>query len=225
MGEISENRDVQEMKISEQENYKKIKPETDSDPQKEKDFFDEVFFKDNKNIGDEKQQNPHEEEVDGKKYYYDDNGKLYRVENELEFNSEYEIKGYKYITDDKGRITSAEGELHTKEHEGRLLIKDSIEDIGKGDEKEGDDRGHLIGDQFEGSNGLENMIPQNADINRNDYKNLENELAKEVKVGKEVHIKIEPVYEGDSRRPDAIVVTYSINGEESIRIFPNNKEV
>lgn len=173
---------------------------------------------------DEKVENPHQEKVDGKTYYYDDNGKLYRVENDLEPNSEYEINGYKYKTDEQGRIVSAEGTLHMKERDGRLVIKDSIEDIGKGDQKENDDRGHLIGDQFDGSNGLENMIPQDADINRNDFRNFENELAKEVKDGKEVKVKIEPIYDGDSRRPDAIVVTYSIDGEESVRVFPNGQE-
>lgn len=169
-------------------------------------------------------ENPHQEIIDGKTYYYDDNGKLYRVEKELQPNTEYEINGYKYKTDEKGRIISAEGKLHVKERDGRLPIKDSLEDIGKGDEKEGDDRGHLIGDQFDGSNGMENMVPQDADINRNDFRKLENELAKVVKDGKEVYVKVEPVYEGDSRRPAAVVVTYSINGEEHVRVFPNNKE-
>ena len=111
-----------------------------------------------------------------------------------------------------------------KDREGRLQIRDSIEDIGKGDEREGDDRGHLIGDQFDGSNGMENMIPQNAQVNRNDFKNFENSLAREVKDGKVVEYKVEPVYEDGSRRPSAIVVTYSIDGEESVRIFPNGEE-
>lgn len=169
-------------------------------------------------------ENPHKEVIDGKTHYYDDNGNLYRIGNELRPNCEYELNGYTYLTDEMGRIISVEGDLHLKDHEGRLPIKDSIEDIGKGDQKEGDDRGHLIGDQFDGSNGLENMIPQDADINRNDFKNFENELAQEVKDGKSVHVKVEPVYEGDSRRPSAIVVTYSINGEVGVKVFPNGKE-
>lgn len=68
------------------------------------------------------------------------------------------------------------------------------------------------------------MIPQDANINRNDFKNFENELAKEVKDGKEVKVKIEPVYDGNSRRPSAIVETYSIDGEESVRVLPNGQE-
>jgi hypothetical protein len=170
----------------------------------------------------EEQKNPRHEKIDGKDYYYDDNGKLYRVGNELEPNTEYEINGYKYTTDDKGRIISAEGKLHMKNHEGKLEIKDSLEDIGKGDQKEGDDRGHLIGDQFDGSPYLDNMIPQNADVNEKDFRKFENDLAKDVKDGKDVTVKVEPIYEGDSRRPSAVVVNYSIDGEKSVRVFPND---
>ena len=134
------------------------------------------------------------EVIDNRKKYMDDNGNVYRIENSL------------------------------KDREGRLPIRDSIEDIGKGDQKEGDDRGHLIGDQFDGPNGLENMIPQDSDINRRDFKNFENALAEKVKDGETVKVKIEPIYEGDSHRPTDILVTYSINGVEDMRIFPNKKE-
>lgn len=167
---------------------------------------------------------PCKKEIDGQTYYYDDNGELYRVGNDLLPNHEYEINGYKYKTDSLGRIISAEGRLRLKDREGRLNIRDSIEAIGKGDEKEGDDRGHLIGDQFDGSNGLENMIPQDAEINEKDFRKFENELANAVKEGKEVYVKVEPIYEGDSHRPTAIVVTYTIDGKENVRVFPNSKE-
>lgn len=169
-------------------------------------------------------QSPRTEFIEGKKHYYDDNGSLYRVDNELLPNNRYEINGYKYGTDERGRIASAEGELHLKNREGRLPIRDSIEDIGKGDQKETDDRGHLIGDQFDGSNGLENMVPQDAEVNRNDFKNFENQLAEEVRNGKSVSVKIEPLYDSDSRRPGDIGVSYNINGKEDVRIFPNSKE-
>ena len=223
--------DVSELKSPEAENYKEIKPENGMTTGESRIFWDNVFQEGQEEgeNGDsaesvEAEQNPHTEVRDGETYYYDDNGKLYRVGKELAPNSEYELNGYKYKTDEKGRIISAEGTLHLKNREGRLPIRDSIEDIGKGDQQEGDDRGHLIGDQFDGSNGLENMIPQDADINRNDFKNFENELADAVRDGKEVTVKIEPIYDGDSRRPVAIVVTYSIDGKESVRVFPNGKE-
>lgn len=224
MGEISEIKDIQETKLQEAEDYKEIKPEGSSNPEEARSFIDGLFGQEIDDSENDAPQNPHEEILDGKRYFYDDNGILYRVENELAPNADYEINGYKYTTDDKGRIMSAEGKLRMKEHVGRLPIKDSLEDIGKGDEIEGDDRGHLIGDQFGGSNRLENMIPQDANINRNEFKKFENELAQEVKNGKEVIVKMEPVYDGNSRRPDAIIVIYSIDGNESVTIFPNSQE-
>lgn len=223
--------EVSEVKNPENNNYKEIKPENGTTPGEARFFWDTTFEKEDESeetsqetSEGEAPENPHTEIKDGETYYYDDNGKLYRVGKELAPNSEYELNGYKYKTDEKGRIISAEGNLHLKNREGRLKIRDTIDDIGKGDQKEGDDRGHLIGDQFDGSNGLENMIPQDADINEKDFRNFENELADEVRAGKEVYMKVEPIYEGDSRRPVAIVVTYSIDGEESVRVFPNGKE-
>lgn len=155
------------------------------------------------------------------KVYIDDNSKVYRMENDLLPNQTYEINGYEYETDDNGRIVYAEGKLHLKEHEGRLDIKDSMENIGKGDQKSTDDRGHLIGDQFGGSNGMGNLIPQDANSNRIDYRNFENQLAREVADGKDVRVKVEPLYDGDSHRPSAIAVSYSIDGIRNARIFPN----
>ena len=53
---------------------------------------------------------------------------------------------------------------------------------------------------------------------------LKMRLAEKVKDGETVKVKIEPIYEGDSHRPTDILVTYSINGVEDMRIFPNKKE-
>lgn len=100
----------------------------------------------------------------GETRFYDDNGVNFRVGNSLTPNITYTINGYTYQSDDAGRIVSVEGTLHLKEREGRLTIRDNLGDIGQGDECGGDDRGHLIGDQFDGSNGLENMVPQEANI-------------------------------------------------------------
>ncbi len=174
------------------------------------------------NEGVDAQTYPCEKTVDGEKYYYDSQGNLYRVGDQLLPNNSYELNGYTYKTDELSRIVSAEGKLHLKDDRPKLTIRDSMEAVGKGDQKDSDDRGHLIGDQFDGSNGLENLVPQDSNINRVDFKNFENELAKEVRDGNDVRVKVEPIYDGDSRRPSAILVTYSINGSENIRIFPNN---
>ncbi len=152
----------------------------------------------------------------------DDQGIVFRVDNKLISNNKYEINGYTYETDDHGRIQSVSGFLHIKSHDGRKPIRDSMDTIGNGDQRETDERGHLIGDQFDGSNGMENMIPQDMTLNRGEYKNMENELAKQVKSGKEVYVEIEPQYDGDSRRPKALLVQYSIDGvEQTPRFFRN----
>ncbi len=155
------------------------------------------------------------------KQYFDDKDNLYRIGNRLIPDNKYEINGYKYSTDELGRIISVEGKLRIKEHIGRMPIRDSIHDIGRGFELDGDDRGHLIADLFGGPNGLENMIPQDSEVNRGEFKKYEEELANEVRNGKEVYVKIEPIYSGESARPYAVASSYTIDGEKSGRVFRN----
>mgnify|MGYP005786211233 FL=1 len=237
MNEIGVKPEISEVKQfqSEINEFKQIKPEEGMSFQEAKMFWnnhftgeampdDNLFASDKSEIASEKIEDTQKTEVVELKQYYDDNGELYRIGNKLLPDIQYEINGYTYKTDELGRIISAEGILHLKEHLGRLLIKDSLSDIAKGDQKEGDQRGHIIGDQFDGSNGLENMIAQDAGINMKDYKNFENELAREVKEGKNVEVQIEPEYEGNSGRPDRIIVTYTIDGKENMRIFSNQRE-
>ena len=159
-------------------------------------------------------------DIDGERHYTDDNGDVYRVNNDLVADNTYELNGYKYETDDQGRIVSAEGKLQLRSRD-RLTIKDSIEDIGKGDEKETDNKGHVIADRFNGSNGLENIVAQDSSLNCGDYNKLETQLAKEVSAGKEVYMRVDLDYPGKSYRPDSFIVSYSINGEEFTTTFFN----
>lgn len=151
---------------------------------------------------------------------YDDNGNLYKVNNELLPSNEYEVNGYKYETDDLGRIKNASGDLRLTETE-RKKIGDSMVKVGKNDAKDTDERGHLIADRFDGSNKLENLVPMDANLNRGEFETMENQWAKALKDGKEVHVSISPEYSGDSFRPDSFVVKYVIDGETSVKIFEN----
>lgn len=163
-------------------------------------------------------------EEDGHTVETDDNGNVYRRDDTLLPDNTYVINDYEYKTDSMGKIVSAEGQVHLKDHKGRLEIKDSKEVIGRGDERETDDRGHLVGDQLGGSNGMENIVAQDAKINQGDYKKLEDKLASEVKNGKDVYIKVEPIYgDKNSYRPTAIKYTSIVNGEKNITVFPNGR--
>lgn len=234
---------MSELKLPEQNETKdisdvarqEIKPKTSMTADQAKDFWDSKFGSSNEERhegvssdikdGLENNQYPKTEYIDGHNMHYDDNGVLYRIDNDLQPNKEYMLNGYEYKTDDQGRIIEASGKLHMKERSNYKQIKDSLHEIGKGDEIEGvDDKGHLIGDQFDGKSSLANAVPQNFRVNRGEYASLENRLAEKVKIGDDVEVKVEPIYDEDSHRPSAISYTYSINGEVSVQIFLNEEE-
>ena len=159
--------------------------------------------------------------IDGVKCATDDLGQLYRVGDDLVPNMSYEINGYKYVTDAMGRVESAEGFLQLKTHEGRLTIKDTIQSIGKGFEELFDQRGHLIADRFNGSNGLENIVAMGGEVNQKAYAAIEQKCADALADGAEVFFKVEPLYEGGSFRPSSFAITDIIDGEETVTFLLN----
>ena len=154
------------------------------------------------------------------RHYYDDNGKEYRTNDSLLPNDTYKVNGIKYKTDEQGRVISADGKVQINT-EGRKPIADSMSKIGQGSQLPTDDRGHIVGDQLGGSNGLENIVPQDSTLNRGAYKSLENELAAAAKAGKDVSVNIELIYSDSSRRPSSFIYNYIINGIKNIRTFFN----
>lgn len=154
------------------------------------------------------------------KEYRDDNGEVYRIGNELLPNNEYVENGYTYLTDSEGRIKSAEGQLQLSK-EPRKQISDSMETIGKGDQKEGDQKGHLIGDRFGGGNGLENIVAMDGRVNQSDYKRIENTCARALESGHEVYLKVVPKYDKSSNRPTNFRIIYTIDGEKTVTTVKN----
>ena len=152
--------------------------------------------------------------------YLDDNGKEYRIGNELLPNTEFVINGYRYKTDDHGRVISAEGKLQKKDHKDRRDM-DPRSAVNKGDMRTTDDRGHLIADRFNGSGGIENLTAMDSKLNQGDYATLEKKLADAVDNGSKVEMKVQPCYEKDSTRPSEFKVTYTIDGEKSVTVFKN----
>jgi len=159
----------------------------------------------------------------GVKEYYDDNGIKYREGDSLLPNIQFEVRGYKYETDDQGRVVSAEGQLRMRDPSYDRDMEEVREMDGQ-EYKPTDDRGHLIGHQFDGSDRLENLVPMDAKLNQGDFLKLEKTLADAVKDGADVRLKVEPIYEGASTRPSEFRVTYSIDGDKDAVVFKNERE-
>ena len=155
---------------------------------------------------------------DGHTFITDDNGKVFKRDNEIMPSSEYEVNGYKYTTDELSRTVSAEGKLKLEPETGRN--RKLQKEAGGEDRLETDDGGHLIGRQF-GGIGKIDLVPQDSVLNKGAYNRLETRWANAVKNGDEVFVKIEPQYTGDSFRPDSFKVSYSINGEKFKTNFTN----
>ena len=63
-----------------------------------------------------------------------------------------------------------------------------------------------------------------GEVNHGDFLRLENKLAAAVKDGADVKLKVEPVYEGNSRMPTEYKVTHSISGEKEVVVIKNRNE-
>ena len=192
--------EVKEDKLQVVENFKNIKPEKEMTIKELNDAVMSEFNKASEEIKTEGQ------ESTGFKEYFDDNGTKYREKDNLLPNTEFEVNGYKYKTDDKGRTVSAEGRLRMRNPDYTRNME-NVRKIDGQEYKSSDDRGHIIGHQFGGSDRLENLVPMDAKLNQGDFAKLENTLANAVKDGADVMLKIEPSYEGDSTRPNEFRVS------------------
>lgn len=159
--------------------------------------------------------------LDGVKCSTDDVGRVFRIGDDLAPNANYELNGYRYTTDAKGRIESAEGVLQTKTHDGRLVIQDSMQAIGRGSQKAFDQRGHLIADRFNGSAGMENIVAMGEEVNQKTYAAIESKCADALEDGAEVFFRVESLYDKSSYRPESFIVTDIIDGEETVTILRN----
>ena len=142
-------------------------------------------------------------------------------------NAEYTKNGYDYKTDELGRIKEAKAsELRLEKGERNLY---SQRTVGGTDRLDIDDGGHLFGTQFGGSGDIDNIVPQNWKVNRSggEWYNMEKEWANALKETppKNVSVKINPIYKGNSMRPTEIKVRYKIGNEMTTRTIPNPKTV
>ena len=122
-------------------------------------------------------------------------------------------EGYTYKTDDLGRITSAEGILQLG---GGKRNSYAQKTVGRDDRKKDDDGGHLIATIFKGSGNYDNLVPMNGNLNKGEWKKLENawSAALNAKPPKDVKVKITPVYEGSTQRPVSFKIEQTINNKK-----------
>ncbi len=138
----------------------------------------------------------------------------------LKPNIEYKSKeGYNYKTDGHGRIFSAEGTLKLGDGKRNNYAQRTV---GRDSRLPDDEGGHLIASIFQGSGNLDNLVPMNGNLNKGEWKKLENTWANALRQGDEVRVKILPNYMGDSQRPVSFNIKYKIGEDEwEIRRFDN----
>lgn len=141
--------------------------------------------------------------------------------NNPEPNTIYVIDNkFKYETDDLNRVIVAENvqPLQVSPSNPDKRNSDWQSEVGasggRGKDKKGrnkDDGGHYFANQFGGGGEKLNLTPQDRKSNRSgEWRQTERRWANESKAGNKVHVKIEPVYVGNSVRPTKFIVTEKI---------------
>jgi hypothetical protein len=150
---------------------------------------------------------------------------------DLEPNTLYKRGNYYFRTDDQKRISSVYGQLEYLPEELRHRNVQQQRDAALLGIKDDDEGGHLIGARFNGSSDAFNLIPQNYNLNRGDWKSMENSWETAIKNGYDVIAQIEVLYpSNNSSRPSLLVAKYDfVHKETDERIsnrlfFPNQSK-
>ncbi|URZ14855.1 DNA/RNA non-specific endonuclease [Clostridium felsineum] len=120
--------------------------------------------------------------------------------NKLKPNIRYKTGEFDYFyeTDNIGRIEKFETDnLKLTERSNRLPHSKNTPGKLRGK----DNAGHLAGDRFGGSPKIDNLVSQLENVNKSQYKKIENQWAKALEEGKQVKVKLDIKYEGNSMRP------------------------
>ena len=134
--------------------------------------------------------------------------------NNPEPNTRYIVDGNKiYDTDHLGRVVRVEAmlKLDTLDRNTYQQLKAGKQGI------DGDEGGHLIASILNGSGEKINLLPMNSNLNRGEWKALENRWANALQDDKTVKVKIESVYQGTDIRPESFDVLYSIDNSRWVK--------
>jgi hypothetical protein len=134
----------------------------------------------------------------------------------LQSDTVYQKNDYEFKTDGQGRPAEVSGKLELEEG----VRSPEQTRIGKRGEV-GDEGGHLIATRFDGPSDAFNIVPQDANLNRGDWKEMENEWANNIKEGRDVKVLVEPVYDNKSIRPARFDVVYQVDDQIHQKAFVN----
>lgn len=129
--------------------------------------------------------------------------------------------GYDFDLDESKRTRRINGQL-TLKAEGRSRTAQA--EAGATDRRHPDDGGHYIASRFNGPRDAFNHFAQDASFNRGAYRAIEDGWAKDLKGRRRVIVDIGPQYEGASRRPSGVTVTWYVDGRRFKRGFANEKK-
>ena len=115
-----------------------------------------------------------------------------------------------WVIDEQGRPLSVTATLTSTYSEARTSQEKQHQRTVGGDARlSSDDGGHIIGHRFMSDQGLKNLFPQDANLNRGAYKSMENEWEDWTKEGYEVKLSVRLDPPG-SDRPDNIIANYNV---------------
>ncbi|MDC9581627.1 DUF637 domain-containing protein [Xenorhabdus sp. PR6a] len=139
--------------------------------------------------------------------------------NKPQPNTIYHVDGnYTYHTDSSSRTSQVEATLLLSRNDRNTYQQSKAGKTGDA----GDEGGHLIASIFNGPGEKLNLVPMDGNLNKGAWKQMENTWASALKEGKQVNVKIEPIYNSNSVRPDKFNVKYSIDGARPVIVNFNN---
>lgn len=147
-------------------------------------------------------------------------------------NKTYKSGKNVYTTDKHGRVQTVTNDINPKFKKQKIEGRDPAiqKDFknaktyvsGLDGSKLDDDAGHIIGRQLGGENCGANLTPQDAVLNRGEYKSYEARIARDVRKGNSARIEVTMKYSGSSERPSTFVYRYYKNGKlKEIKTFAN----
>ena len=134
-----------------------------------------------------------------------------KLANKPEANTTYKFEnGYTYKTDANGRVSSVQADLKLEAND-RNRYQQKVS--GRTDRKPDDHGGHLIASMFKGPGEGINIVPMDKAFNGSggEWYKLETDWKKALEGNKSVKVNIQPVYSGNSKRPDSFIITQSVD--------------